>query len=189
LAVAAGCGGNSAGTADKANFDGAAYPSGVRAPDFALPDISGHTVSLSAQRGHVVALIFLPDACRTCVLVAQQIRGALDELESHPPRSANVRTIFISTSPRTDTPARARAFLASNALLGRATYLTAGEARLRPVWRAYRVTPPTAAGSAAVEDAISVLLIDKRGAERVAFGLEQITPEALSHDIRLLEGE
>jgi hypothetical protein len=29
-------------------------------------------------------------------------------------------------------------------------------------------------------------LIDRRGLVRVGFGLEQITPEGLSHDIRLL---
>jgi len=31
-----------------------------------------------------------------------------------------------------------------------------------------------------------VLLIDRKGTERVGFGLEQITPESLAHDIRLL---
>jgi protein SCO1/2 len=169
-------------------FAGAAYPAGVRAPDFALPDIAGRTVTLSAQRGHVVALIFLPGDCRTCLLVAQQVRGALDELESHPPHSANVRTIFVSTAPRGDSAARARAFLTRTALLGRASYLLADEARLRPVWRAYHVSPLTAAGKTAAEDAIAVLLIDRRGYQRVGFGVEQITPEGLSHDIRLLRG-
>jgi protein SCO1/2 len=184
LAVATGCGGNSAGTADKASFDGAAYPSGVRAPGFSLTDLSGRTVSLSAQSGHVVALAFIPGDCRACLLVAQQIRGALDELGP----SADVRTIFVSTSPRTDTPARARALLARTALLSRVSYVLADEARLRPVWRAYHETPPSAAGRTAAEDAITVLLIDRHGLVRVAFGIEQITPEGLSHDIRLLGG-
>jgi protein SCO1 len=186
--VTAGCGGRGSTTAITSGaFDGAAYPLGVQAPDFALPDLSGHVVSLDAQRGHVVALVFLPGDCRTCLLAAQQLRGALDELESHPPRSANVRTILVSTAPRRDTATRARALLAKTALLGRASYLLAGEARLRPVWRAYRVTPPRDAGQTAAEDAITVLLIDARGRERVGFGIEQITPEGLSHDIRLLQ--
>ncbi|HEX5309579.1 MAG TPA: redoxin domain-containing protein [Solirubrobacteraceae bacterium] len=187
LAVA-GCGGShgSGTTAAVASFDGATYPAGVRAPDFVLPDLSGQTVSLSSQRGRVVALVFLPGDCRTCVLVAQQLRGALDELG----RSANVRAILISTAPDGDSRARARAFLTKTALLGRASYLLASEARLRPVWRAYHVTPPRIAGQAAAEDAITVLLIDPRGLQRVGFGIEQITPEALSHDIRLLsDGE
>ncbi|HET7379204.1 MAG TPA: redoxin domain-containing protein [Gaiellales bacterium] len=159
----------------------------MQAPDFALPDLGGHAVTLSGQRGHVVALVFLPSDCRTCLLVAQQVRGALDELGSHPPGSADVRTVFISTTPRNDSPARARSLLAKTALLGRVSYLLAGEAQLRPVWRAYHVTPPSSAGLAAAEDAVTVLLIDKRGLERVGFGIEQITPEGLSHDIRLLQ--
>jgi cytochrome oxidase Cu insertion factor (SCO1/SenC/PrrC family) len=180
LAVA-GCAGK--GPRPSAAFDGAGYPPGVRAPGFALPAIDGRTVSLAAQRGHVVALALLPGDCRTCLLVAQQIRGALDELGP----SAGVRTIFVSTSPRADSPARARAFLARTALLRRASYLLAGEARLAPVWRAYHATPPAAAGKTAAEQATTVLLIDRAGFERVAFGVEQIDPEALSHDIRLLE--
>lgn len=180
LPAATGCGGHSA---TSTSFDGAAYPAGVRAPDFALPDLNGRIVSLSAQRGHVVALVFLPGDCRTCLLVAQQMRGALDELG----RSADLRTIFISTRPRSDSGGRAQAFLAKSALLGRVSYLSAGQARLRPIWHAYHVTAPDAAGRTAAEEAISVLLIGRRGFERVGFGIEQITPEALSHDIRLLQ--
>jgi peroxiredoxin len=155
----------------------------VRAPGFALPDIDGRTVSLAAQRGRVVVLTFVPGGCRTCLLVAQQIRGALDEL----PATGNLSALFVSTAPRADSRARARGFLARTALLGRASYLLADERRLRPVWRAYHVTPPAGAGQTAVEDAIAVLLIDRQGLERVGYGLEQLTPEALAHDIRLLQ--
>jgi protein SCO1/2 len=184
LAIAiAGCGSRAAST--KEQFDGAVFPAGVRAPNFELPSLGGGPVSLSAQRGHVVALVFMPGDCRTCLLVAEQMRGALDELESHPPRAANVRTILINTNPAV-APARLHAFLAKNELLGRVGYLTAGEARLQPVWDAYHAVKPSSGATAAEED-ITVLLIDKRGTERVGFGVEQITPEGLSHDIRLLE--
>jgi hypothetical protein len=50
------------------------------------------------------------------------------------------------------------------------------------------VIPPSR-GRAAFERAASVMLLDRRGAERVIFGLEQLTPEGLAHDIRVLEGE
>lgn len=179
----AGCGSRAPST--KERFDGAVFPAGVQAPNFELPGLSGSPVSLNAERGHVVALVFMPGDCRTCRLVAEQIRGALDELESHPPRSANVRTILINTDPAV-APSRLHAFLAKNELLGRVSYLTAGEARLKPVWDAYHTVKPGSSRPSA-EDAITVLLIDRLGTERVGFGIEQITPEGLSHDIRLLQ--
>ena len=35
-------------------------PVGAKAPDFSLPDESGHTVSLKALRGRSVVLVFYP---------------------------------------------------------------------------------------------------------------------------------
>jgi protein SCO1/2 len=171
-------------------FDGAAFPAGVRAHDFILTDQHGRSVSLSAYRGQVVALAFFPvpfgvsPDCRTCVLVAQQVRGALDELESHPPAKPGVRTVFVSTNPAAPR-ARVRRLLAETSLTGRVEYLTGTTKQLRPVWRAYNIPPPSA-GKTTSEAAVTVLLIDRAGFERVGFGLEQITPEGLSHDIRLL---
>jgi protein SCO1/2 len=186
LAIAtAGCGSQVQST--KEQFDGAIFPAGVRAPNFTLPDLGDRPVSLNAQRGHVVTLVFMPGDCRTCLLVAEQLRGALDELESHPPSAANVHTILVNTAPTIGSP-RLKNFLAKNALLGRVAYLTAREARLQTVWDAYHAVKPGSSATAA-EDAITVLLIDKRGTERVGFGIEQITPEGLSHDIRLLEAQ
>jgi protein SCO1 len=169
-------------------FAGAALPPGVRAHDFTLSDQYGRSVSSSAYRGQVVALAFLSSGCRTCMLVAQQVRGALDELESHPPAAPGVRTIFVSTDPQADTPANVRRFLSETSLAGRAEYLTGTRSQLRPVWRAYGIRP-VSAGRSASEAAITVLLIDRAGAERAGFGLEQITPEGLAHDIRLLRGD
>jgi cytochrome oxidase Cu insertion factor (SCO1/SenC/PrrC family) len=164
---------------------------GVRARDFTLEDEQGRRVSLSAYRGQVVALVFLPvsvgvsPGCRTCLLVAQQVRGALDELESHPPAKPDVKTIFVSSkmaAPRV----RVGRLFRETSLTGRVEYLTGTTTELRPVWRAYRILPASA-GKAASEAAVTVLLIDRNGFERVGFGLEQITPEGLAHDIRLLE--
>jgi cytochrome oxidase Cu insertion factor (SCO1/SenC/PrrC family) len=176
----------------RGGFEGAAFPAGVRAHDFTLEDQQGRKVSLSAYRGQVLALAFLPvpvgvsPECRTCVLVAHQVRGALDELESHPPAKPGVKTVFISTKP--DAPrARVWRLLAQTSLTGRVEFLTGTAKELRPVLHAYSL-PPSSAGKAASEAAVTVFLIDRNGWERVGFGLEQITPEGLSHDIRLLQG-
>lgn len=170
-----GCGdGHSARSSGAGRFAGAAFPPGIDAPDFALSDKAGRRLSLSGYRGKVVALTFLSSHCRTCTLVAQQIRGALDELGSPP----GVSTIFVSTNPRTDIPGGVAHFLDATSLTGRAVYLTGSRRNLERVWRAYHVSH--------AEDTVTVLLIDRTGVERVAFGIEQVTPEGVAHDIRLL---
>jgi protein SCO1 len=163
-------------------FSGAALPQPQPAYDFTLTDASGRAVSLVAMRGKVVVLAFLSSACgRTCVLIAQQIRGALDELTTPVP------ALLVSIDPAADTPARRRTFLSSASLSGRAPFLSGPTGRLEAVWRAYHVQP-LSAGAAQFERSAPVLLIDRAGRERVLFGLEQLTPEGLAHDIRKLQG-
>jgi protein SCO1/2 len=163
------------------SFDGAAFPSGVWARNFTLTNQRGQRVSLSAYRGKAVVLAFLFSECRTCVLVADQVRGALDEVEG----TRGVATIFVSTDPRADTHASISRFLDETSLSGHVEYLTGTPSELGPIWKAYAI-PPVSAGKYASEEGSTVLLIDRNGAERVGFGLEQITPESLAHDIRLL---
>jgi protein SCO1 len=163
------------------NFDGAAFPPGVQAHDFTLTNQRGQRISLSAYRGKVVVLAFLFSNCRTCVLVADQVRGALDEIEG----TRGIATIFVSTDPQADTRASVSRFLSETSLDGHVEYLTGTAQELQPIWRAYAI-PPVSAGKYASEEASTVFLIDHNGTERVGFGLEQITPESLAHDIRLL---
>jgi cytochrome oxidase Cu insertion factor (SCO1/SenC/PrrC family) len=189
IAVAAlstgGSGSSSTQTATATNaggFDGAPFPPGVLAQGFALTDQYGRRASLAAYRGQVVVLAFLYSDCApACVLIAQQIRGALDEL--HRP----VPVLIVSVDPVADTPARVRGFLSSVSLSGRVRYLTTPRAGLLAVWQAYRITTP-ASGRASFERAASVILIDASGHERVIYQQEQLTPEALAHDIGRLQG-
>jgi protein SCO1 len=161
-------------------FAGAALPASLPAHDFTLADQAGHRVSLAGYRGQVVILAFLSSTCgATCNLIAQQIRGALDEL----PRPVPV--LFVSVDPRADTGARVRRFLERVALSGRARYLSGSPAVLKPIWRAYGIVPLTS-DRAAFERAASVLLLDRNGRERVIFGVEQLTPEGVAHDVRKL---
>jgi protein SCO1 len=164
-----------------AAFAGAALPANIVAPPFTLSDQEGRRVSLAQYRGQVVVLTFLYSTCGgPCVLIAQQIRGALDELSGHVP------TLIVSANPASDSPAHVRRFLSEAALSGLAQYLTGPPALLRQVWAAYHVKPASA-GSRVFDEYASVLLIDPSGSERVVFQSEQLTPESLSHDIQKLK--
>jgi protein SCO1/2 len=163
-------------------FDGALLPA-TEARNFTLTDQLGRRVSLSQYRGRVTILTFLSSTCHpTCPLIAQQIRGALDELGS------SVPTLIVSADPAADTPARVRRFLSEASLNGRVEYLTGTRAELQPIWRAYDIVPAQL-GNANSPHAASVLLIDPAGQKRDLFQVEQLTPEALAHDIRKLDGD
>ncbi|HEX4482357.1 MAG TPA: SCO family protein [Solirubrobacteraceae bacterium] len=189
----AGCsGGSSSGSSTAASatspasvpgaggFDGAAIPAGAPAPNFTLTDQHGANVSLASFRGKVTILAFPYSTCGdACVVIAEQIRGALDELAQPVP------VLLISADPQADTPARVSRFLTRTSLTGRVHYLTGSLAQLRPIWRSFRVVPASA-GTAAFDNSASVFLLDRDGRERVIFQLEQLTPEALAHDLRKL---
>jgi cytochrome oxidase Cu insertion factor (SCO1/SenC/PrrC family) len=139
---------SSGGGPSVTGFDGALLPGNVRPNEFTLTDQYGRRVSLHALRGRVVVLAFLYTTSKTTApLIAQQIRGALDELESEPQASGPhaggggqpVTVLAVSVDPAADTPARVRAFLRATSLTGRLEYLTGSLAQLRPVWRAYHV--------------------------------------------------
>jgi cytochrome oxidase Cu insertion factor (SCO1/SenC/PrrC family) len=185
--------GAGAGAPSASGFDGALLPASLRPREFSLTDQGGREVSLRALRGRVVILTFLyTNSKTTAPLVAQQIRGALDELEAQEaggkPAQGRPIALAISVDPAGDTPARVRAFLRASSLTGRLEYLTGTPARLRAVWHAYSVVP-AAAGPIAYERSAFVLLLDRAGAPRVEFPLEELTPEALAHDVRRLESE
>ena len=173
----------SPGTSTSASgFDGAALPGGVQIPGFTLSDQHGSRVSLSAYRGQVVLVAFPYTTCGgSCTVIAEQIRGALDELGKPVP------VLMISADPQADTRARVGGFLTKTGLSGRVRYLSGPPARLKAVWRAFHVVPASA-GSSAFDRSASVFLLDGKGRERVIFQLEQLTPEGLAHDVRRLLG-
>ncbi len=172
----------SSGTASEVSgFDGAALPAGV-APAFTLEDQRGRSVSLSGLRGRVVLLTFSYSTCGApCILIAQQVRGALDELSTRVPA-----VLIVSADPRADSRQSVARFLAAVSLSGRAEYLAGPPSRLPSVWRAYDITPASV-NAKRFKRLVSLLLIDRSGRERVLFDGEVLTPEALAHDIRKLE--
>jgi protein SCO1/2 len=163
-----------------AAFAGAQRPA-IPPQDFRLRDQDGRAVSLRDYRGDVVVLTFLYTTCRdTCPLTATQIRGALDDL------GQDVPALAVSVDPANDTPERARRFLFKRGLAqNRMRFLLGSRAQLQPVWKAYGIRPQ----GEAFDHSAYVLLIDRRGRQRIGFPVEQLTPEGLAHDIRRLQAE
>jgi protein SCO1/2 len=164
-------------------FDGPTMPPGLRARDFSLTDQNGHRVSLAADRGKVVVLTFIHSLCHdTCPFMVEQIKGALNEL---PGTGRGIPTIGVSVAPGEDTPAHRRAFLAKHGMGGRIAFVSGSVAAMKPIWHAYAMQPVTPK----VDHSTFVLLIDRRGYERIGYPADELTPEGLAHDIRVLERE
>ncbi len=164
-------------------FNGPTMPPGLHAHDFVLRDVTGRRVSLAADRGHVVVLTFIHSLCHdTCPFMVEQIKGALNLL---PRNGAGVPAIGVSAYPSEDTVAHRRAFLAKHEMTGRMAFVNGPMAVMRPIYHAYAVQPVTPK----VDHSTFVILIDKRGFERVGFPADELTPESLAHDIRVLQRE
>jgi protein SCO1/2 len=172
--------GDGSGAADATGFAGSMRPA-IPPQDFRLRDQSGREVSLADFRGEVVVLTFMYTTCRdTCPLTATQIRGALDDL------GRDVPTLAVSVDPANDTRERARRFLFKRGLAGdRMRFLLGSRAQLAPVWKAYGIQPQ----GKAFDHSAYVLLIDRRGRQRIGFPVQALTPEGLAHDIRRLQAE
>jgi protein SCO1 len=175
--------GSSGAKAPASPFKGAARPKAPPA-DFALRDQNGDLVQLSALRGKVVVLTPLYTHCQdTCPLTAQQVRGALDDLSGGQRNS--VRALALSVDPANDTADSARRFLVERRVSGYLDFLLGPRSELQPVWRDYGFAPQTTEQ----EHNSYVVVIDKRGRQRVGFPVDYLTPEDLAHDIRVLLGE
>jgi len=162
-------------------FDGPTMPPHLRAHDFTLTDQNGRRVSLAADRGQVVVLTFIHSLCHdTCPFMVEQIKGALNDL---PHNGSGVPTIGVSVAQAEDTVHNRRAFLAKHEMTGRLAFVNGPLSTMRRIWHEYAIQPVTPK----IDHSTFVLLIDKRGYERVGFAADQLTPEGLAHDIRVLQ--
>ena len=154
-------------------------PPGAVAPDFALRDQDDAPVAMDEYRGRPVAVTFVYSTCEdTCPALVDQVRGALDDT------GLDIPLLAVSVDPANDTPARARRFLAERRMTGRARFLLGSERELAPVWKGYGVQPQ----QGELDHSATVVLVDAEGRQRVGFPFDQLTPEALAHDLRRLAG-
>ena len=161
-------------------FRGATLPPNVHAPQFNLTDQDGKPVSMAEYRGRPVVVTYLYTHCKeTCPIAAQMIRGALDDLKRPVP------AVAISVDPFQDTAASARKFLARQHVNGRIRFVLGNRRELLPVWKGFAIQPQLKD----VEHQSLITLVDPKGIQRVAVGVDQTSPEDLAHDIRVLERE
>jgi protein SCO1/2 len=167
-----------AAQSDPSRFDGALLPQGLRAPDFRLTDQDGKSFGMRQFRGRPVIVAFLYSHCQdTCPIQAQQIKGAMNEL------GHDVPAVAVSVDPAHDTRDSTRAFNSKQRMTGRLRWALGTRAQLTPVWKAYAATGQDKDS----EHNARFVLVDPKGTQRVGYPLDKVTPENVSHDLRLLE--
>ena len=178
VVLAASGGGDDQPVAAPNEFAGASMPQGLFAPDFELKNQEGERVSMRSFRGQPVIVTFLYTHCQdTCPIMAQTVRGALDDL------GHDVPALAIAVDPPNDTPRSARTFLAEQRATGRIDFVLGSRAELRPVWHGFGVRPQRVTE----EHIARITLVDARGIQRVGYPGSEATPERIAHDIALLE--
>ncbi len=164
-------------------FEGATRP--LSPPrDFALHNQDGRLMRSQDLRGKVVVVTPMYATCTdTCPLIAQQIRDALMDVGERD--RSQIRALAISVDPAKDTPEQARLFLESRDVGDYLDFLVGDRTDLRPVWKAFGFSEQLDQ----LEHNAYVVLLDRKGRQRVGFPVQRMTPEALTHDLKTLVAE
>ena len=162
------------------DFDGSLLPAGVRAPTFTLRDQDGRPVTMAQYRGRPVVATFLYSHCKdTCPVEARLIAEAVQELRRP------VAVLAFSVDPARDTGASVHAFMRRERISAPIRWVLGTERQLQPIWKGYAILPQRADE----EHMARIVLIDKRGFQRVGYPFDQTTPGRIAHDMRMLEQE
>jgi protein SCO1 len=154
---------------------GAVRPPGQPVPEFSLRDQDGEPVSSAQLKGKPVVYAFVYSTCEdTCPAQVQTIKGAVDDLNRE-----DVQVVGISVDPVNDNPKRAASFLLEQGMTGRMTFLLGSREELEPVWKGFAVQPQ----QDNLEHSAHTVLADGRGRQRIGFPFDQMTQEALAHDL------
>jgi protein SCO1/2 len=156
-------------------------PESMPASDFTLHDQDGKAVSVSAFRGHVVAITFLDSHCKQlCPLEADQLAQAQRAIGT----ASKLTVLVVSVAPATDTPESERAFAALHHWTGEWHWLMGAPEQLAAVWKAYSIavqgTPDNVLHSTVL------YLVDKRGFQRAGWA-SGLQPDQLARDVRFLD--
>jgi protein SCO1/2 len=113
----------------------ALVPAGALAPDFTLTDQNGAPYTLSAHRGHAIALFFgyahCPDVCPTTLAA---LAGAKRKLGAG---GEAIDVVLVTVDPKRDSPATLKRYV--HLFDPSFTGLTGTDAQLAPVYAAYHI--------------------------------------------------
>jgi protein SCO1/2 len=179
----AGCGGAAQPEQPPVQFAGGTLDPPVRAPDFALRDQRGHTVTLAEQRGHWAVVTFLYTHCPdVCPLIAANLNQAI---RTPAGRRADLHVLAVSVDPARDTPAAIRRYSRDHRLVPSFSYLIGSRAMLERVWSAYHVAvQPGPRGT--VSHSSFEMLVDPKGMMRLIYDAT-VKSSDVSGDLAKLE--
>ncbi len=129
------------------------------APDFALTDQFGRSISLHGYAGRVVLLAFNDALCTTiCPLTTTAMVAAKALLGA---AGAGVALVGVNANPAATAVRWVRAYSQTHGLAHQWDFLTGSPAQLRAVWRAYHIEAQVIAGQ--IDHTPAVYVIDRRG--------------------------
>jgi len=165
------------GASGSSQYRGSLLPPNIPIADFSLSDETGKPTSLSSLKGSPSMVTFLYTDCKdVCPITAQQIRGAMDQV------GQDVPVVAITSDPVNDTPAKVKRWLALQRLQGRMHWGLGTGPEVSKVWQQWGVAGQTAKA----DHSAYVFVLDRDGRRCVSWPTSQLTPEGLSHDLKLL---
>ena len=162
------------GSAAKPVFNGTELTPPAVAPNFALHDQDGRSVTVTGQRGHWTVVTFLYTNCPdVCPLIAANLNGALKSSAGH---NAGLRVLAVSVDPARDTHAAVHRYVITHRLAPAFHFLIGSSSQLERVWASYHVAAqPGPHGS--ITHSTFEILIDPQGKERLLYDATITTAE------------
>ena len=157
---------------------------GSPAPNFALTDQFGRTVSLSSFRGKVVILAFTDSQCTTvCPLTTQSMLAAKDLLGK---AGGQVQLLGVDANPQATSVSDVLSYSQAHGMVNHWDFLTGSLPQLRAVWTDYHIAVQIMAGQ--IDHTPAVFIIDTRGREQQLY-LTQMSYTSITQAGEVMAGE
>ena len=131
------------------------------APDFALTDQNGQTISLRSLRGHVVVLTFMDATCQQeCPIEMGYLNLTAQFLGAQ--RTGQIDWLSVTINP-TNTPAQATQFLTQHQAAMPMHFLLGAQTQLAQLWKAYAIQ--VIPGANDIAHTSGLYLLDQQGRE------------------------